>query len=130
MCSLRWGGYPGNDDDGRALQRQRDREEMLEDFIAAYEYLKEHPKCTGNVGVVGFCFGGWISNMMAAKVSDLSASVPFYGGQPPVESVPEINAPLLLHYAGLGTTKLRLNWPGREPLTFSVISCASEFRIP
>ena len=95
------GGYPGNDDDGRALQRQRDRNEMLEDFIAAYEYLKADPKCTGKVGVVGFCFGGWISNMMAVRIPDLSAAVPFYGGQPPDESVPEINAPLLLHYAGL-----------------------------
>jgi len=37
------GGYPGNDDDGRNLQRQRDRNEMLEDFIAAFEYLKNHP---------------------------------------------------------------------------------------
>ena len=50
------GGYPGNDDDGRTLQRQRDRNEMLEDFIAAYKYLNSHPDCTGNVGVVGFCF--------------------------------------------------------------------------
>lgn len=95
------GGYPGNDDDGRALQRQRNRDEMLEDFIAAFEYLKKHPDCTKKVGVVGFCFGGWISNMMAVKVPDLTAAVPFYGGQPPSELVPEINAPLLLHYAGL-----------------------------
>lgn len=107
------GGYPGNDDDGRALQRQRDRNEMLEDFIAAYDYLKASPVCTGKVGVVGFCFGGWISNMMAVEISDLAAAAPFYGGQPPVESVPQINAPLLLHYAGLD---LRVNegWPAYE----------------
>ncbi len=107
------GGYPGNDDDGRALQSQRDRNEMLEDFISAYEYLKADPRCTGKVGVVGFCFGGWISNMMAVKVSDLSAAVPFYGGQPPVESVPEINAPLLLHFAGLDT-RVNAGWPAYE----------------
>ena len=71
------GGYPGNDDDGRTLQRKRDRNEMLEDFIAAFEYLKTHPECDGNVGVVGFCFGGWISNMMAVRVPDLKAAVPF-----------------------------------------------------
>ena len=52
------GGYPGTDDEGRELQRKRDRNEMLEDFIAAYEHLKNHPECTGKVGVVGFCFGG------------------------------------------------------------------------
>jgi carboxymethylenebutenolidase len=107
------GGYPGNDDDGRALQRQRDRNEMLEDFIAANEYLKADPKCTGKVGVVGFCFGGWISNMMAVRVHDLSAAVPFYGGQPAAESVPEINAPLLLHYAGLDT-RVNEGWPAYE----------------
>jgi len=107
------GGYPGNDDDGRALQRQLDRDDMLEDFIAAYEYLKEHPKCTGKVGVVGFCFGGWIANMMAVKVPDLSAAVPFYGGQPPSESVPDINAPLLLHYAGLDK-RVNEGWPAYE----------------
>ncbi|MCK5465072.1 MAG: dienelactone hydrolase family protein [Bacteroidales bacterium] len=107
------GGYPGNDDDGRALQRQRDRNEMLEDFIAAYEHLRAHPKCTGKVGVVGFCFGGWISNMMAVKVPDLSAAVPFYGGQPPTESVPDINAPLLLHFAGLDN-RVNEGWPAYE----------------
>lgn len=95
------GSYPGNDDDGRALQKQRDRYKMLEDFIAAYEYLKVHPECNGNVGVVGFCFGGWISNMMAVRITDLKASVPFYGGQPSAEEVTLIKAPLLLQYAGL-----------------------------
>jgi len=107
------GGYPGNDDDGRAMQRQRDRNEMLEDFIAAYEYLKADPGCTGKVGVVGFCFGGWISNMMALKIPDLSAAVPFYGGQPPAESVPEINAPLLIHYAELDK-RVNDGWPEYE----------------
>ena len=74
---------------------------MLEDFIAAYQYLKSHPECTGNVGGVGFCFGGWISNMMAVKVPDLSAAVPFYGGQPSEEDGKKIKAPLLLQYAEL-----------------------------
>jgi carboxymethylenebutenolidase len=107
------GGYPGNDDDGRTLQRQRDRNEMLEDFIAAYKYLNSHPKCTGSVGVVGFCFGGWISNMMAVKIPYLSAAVPFYGGQPEAESVPQIQAPLLLHFAGLDT-RVNEGWPAYE----------------
>ncbi|MDF1576137.1 MAG: dienelactone hydrolase family protein [Bacteroidales bacterium] len=107
------GGYPGNDDDGRSLQRQRDRDEMLEDFIAAYEYLKADSRCTGKIGVVGFCFGGWISNMMAVKVAGLHAAVPFYGGQPDAESVPQINAPLLLHYAGLDT-RVNEGWPAYE----------------
>lgn len=106
------GGYPGTDDEGRELQRKRDRNEMLEDFIAAFEHLKNHPECTGKVGVVGFCFGGWISNMMAVKVSDLGAAVPFYGGQPK-EDIDKINAPLLIH---LGELDKRVNagWPDYE----------------
>ncbi|MEQ9442971.1 MAG: dienelactone hydrolase family protein [Cyclobacteriaceae bacterium] len=107
------GGYPGNDDDGRELQRQRDRDEMLEDFIAAYDYLKDQSACTGKIGVVGFCFGGWIANMMAVKVPGLSAAVPFYGGQPPTEMVPDIQAPLLLQYAGLDT-RVNEGWPEYE----------------
>lgn len=107
------GGYPGNDDEGRALQSKRDRNEMLEDFIAAYDYLKNHKACNGKVGVVGFCFGGWISNMMAVRIPDLAAAVPFYGGQPPVEDVPQIKAPLLLHYAELDT-RVNEGWPAYD----------------
>ncbi len=107
------GGYPGNDDDGRTMQRQRDRNEMLEDFIAAFNYLKSHPDCTGKIGVVGFCFGGWISNMMAVKVPDLGAAVPFYGGQPSAEEVPSINAPLLLQFAELDK-RVNAGWPDYE----------------
>jgi carboxymethylenebutenolidase len=97
------GGYPGNDDEGRTMQAKRNRDEMLEDFIAAYEYLKVNAECTGNVGVVGFCFGGWISNMMAVRIPDLKAAVPFYGGQPTAEETTKIKAPLLLQYAELDT---------------------------
>ncbi len=107
------GGYPGNDDDGRTMQRKRDRNEMLEDFIAAFNHLKNHPECTGNVGVVGFCFGGWISNMMAVKVPELKAAVPFYGGQPSAEMVPDIQAPLLLHFGELDT-RVNAGWPDYE----------------
>lgn len=107
------GGYPGNDDEGREMQSKRSRDEMLEDFIAAYEYLKSHPECDGNIGVVGFCFGGWISNMMAVRVPDLKAAVPFYGGQPNADEVSGIIAPLLIHYAGLDT-RVNEGWPAYE----------------
>lgn len=107
------GGYPGNDDDGRTLQRKRDRNEMLQDFIAAFEYLKNHEDCDGNIGVVGFCFGGWISNMMAVRLTDLKAAVPFYGGQPSAEETAKIKAPLLLQYAGLDK-RVNAGWPEYE----------------
>lgn len=107
------GGYPGTDDEGRTLQSKRDRNEMLADFIAAYEHLKDHRNCNGKVGVVGFCFGGWISNMMAVRIPGLDAAVPFYGGQPPLEDVSKIKAPLLLHYADLDT-RVNEGWPEYE----------------
>ncbi|QTE36926.1 dienelactone hydrolase family protein [Mucilaginibacter sp. P25] len=107
------GGYPGNDDEGRTMQAKRNKGEMEEDFIAAYEYLKNHKDCNGKVGVVGFCFGGGIANMMAVRVPDLAAAVPFYGSQPAVEDVPKIKAPLLLHYAALDT-RITDGWPVYE----------------
>jgi carboxymethylenebutenolidase len=109
------GGYPGNDDDGRTLQKERNRDEMLEDFIAAFEYLKEHENCNGNIGVVGFCFGGWISNMMAVRLPHLKASVPFYGGQPTAEEAAQIKTPLVLHYAGLDE-RVNEGWPDYEKI--------------
>lgn len=107
------GGYPGNDDAGREMQSKRDKNEMLEDFIAAYDYLKNHKDCNGKVGVVGFCFGGGIANMMAVRIPTLSAAVPFYGSQPAAEDVPKIQAPLLLQYAGLDT-RITEGWPAYE----------------
>ncbi|ANH81099.1 dienelactone hydrolase [Niabella ginsenosidivorans] len=107
------GGYPGNDDKGRELQSKRDKNEMLEDFIAGYEYLKQDKDVNGKVGVVGFCFGGWIANMMAVRIPTLSAAVPFYGTQPAADEVPAIKAPLLLQYAGLDT-HVNEGWPEYE----------------
>ncbi len=107
------GGYPGTDDAGREMQSKRNRDEMLEDFIAAYDYLKARKNSNGQVGVVGFCFGGWIANMMAVRVPTLSAAVPFYGGQPSAEEVTKIQAPLMLQYAGLDT-RVNEGWPAYE----------------
>lgn len=107
------GGYPGNDDEGRTMQSKRNRDEMLEDFIAAFDYLKSSKECNGKVGVVGFCFGGAISNLMAVRLPGLAASVPFYGGQPATEDVPKIKAPLLIHYASLDT-RVNEGWPAYE----------------
>lgn len=107
------GGYPGTDDEGRSMQAKRDRNEILEDFIAAFDALVKNEHCTGKVGVVGFCFGGWVSNMMAARVPGLLAAVPYYGGQAPIDLVPNIKAPLQLHYAGLDT-RVNEGWPAYE----------------
>ena len=107
------GGYPGNDDEGRTMQSKRNGAEMLEDFIAAYEYLRNHEDCNGKVGVVGFCFGGGICNAMAVRIPSLAASVPYYGGQAAIADVPKIKAPLQLHYASLDT-RVNAGWPAYE----------------
>jgi carboxymethylenebutenolidase len=93
------GGYPGDEDKARALFGKLDQEKTREDFVAAVDYLKKRPDCNGKVGVVGFCYGGGIANMLATRVPDLAAVVPFYGGQPKAEDVAKIKAPLLLQYA-------------------------------
>lgn len=107
------GGYPGTDDEGRTLQAKRDKNEMDEDFIAAYEYLKSNKSCNGKVGVTGFCYGGGVANMMAVRLPELAASVPYYGGQPATADVPKIKAPLLIHYAELDT-RVNAGWPAYE----------------
>ena len=95
------GGYPGNDDDGRAMQRTLDGGKLMADFFAAFEFLRDHDDTTGRVGAVGFCYGGGVCNALAVAYPDLAASVPFYGRQPDAADVPSIEAPLLIHYAGL-----------------------------
>ena len=107
------GGYPGTDDEGRTLQRTLDRNTILEDFVAGVKYLQSHSGSTGKVGCVGFCFGGWVSNMLAVRVPDLVAAVPFYGGQAPVEDVPKIKASLLLQFAS-NDKRVNAGWPAYE----------------
>src|SRR3954462_4654045 len=108
------GGYPGNDDKGRELQAKRDPAEMTEDFIAGAEFLKSHPRSTGKVGAVGFCFGGGMVNTLAVRIpGTIQAAGPFYGRQPPSEDVPRIEAPVLIHYAGLDT-RINEGWPAFE----------------
>lgn len=107
------GGYPGDDDKGRELQATLDRVKVMEDFVAAAEFLKAHPQCTGRTGVVGFCFGGLVANTLAVRLPDLAAAVPFYGSQAPAADVPKIRAKLLIHYAS-NDERVNAGWPAYE----------------
>jgi carboxymethylenebutenolidase len=107
------GGYPGNDDDGRDLQRQVDPEKLMNDFFAGYEYLAAREDSTGEVGCVGFCYGGGVCNALAVAYPELGASVPFYGRQPDAADVARIQAPLMLQYGGLDES-INAGWPAYE----------------
>jgi carboxymethylenebutenolidase len=107
------GGYPGNDDQGREMQASLDPARLMADFFAAYEFLRGHEGSTGKVGAVGFCYGGGVCNALAVAYPDLAASVPFYGRQPAIEDVAKIEAPLMLHYAGLDE-RINAGWPAYE----------------
>jgi carboxymethylenebutenolidase len=107
------GGYPGNDEEGREMQSQLDTTKLMQDFFAGFEYLAAHPGSTGQVGAVGFCYGGGVCNALAVAYPELAASVPFYGRQADVADVPAIEAPLLLHYGGLDE-RVNAGWPAYE----------------
>lgn len=108
-----FGGYPGNEDKARENFAKLDQSKSREDFVAAANFLKGLPDCTGKMGVVGFCYGGDIANTLATRLSNLSAAVPFYGTQPPAEDVVKIRAPLLIHYAE-NDERLNAGWPAYE----------------
>ena len=107
------GGYPGNDDKGRELQATLDREKILEDMASGAAFVRDHARSSGKLGVIGFCFGGFVSNWLAVRMPDLAAAVPFYGGQPPAADVPKIKASLLLHYAA-NDERVNAGWPAYE----------------
>lgn len=119
------GGYPGDEDKARELFPKLDQAKTREDFVAAAAFLKGRPECTGKVGVVGFCYGGGIAHMLAARVPDLGAAVPFYGNQPPVEDAAKVKAPLLIHFAE-NDARINAGWPAYEAaLTAAKVSHTS-----
>lgn len=107
------GGYPGDEDKARELFQKLDQTKTREDFVAAAQYLKSLAEGNGKVGVVGFCYGGGISNFLATRLPDLGAAVPFYGAQPTDEDAAKIKAPLLLQYAATDD-RINAGWPKYE----------------
>ena len=108
------GGYPGNDDEGRAMQKTLDREKIQHDFVAAAHFIKSHPRSNGKLGCVGFCFGGYIVNYLASVDSKLiDAGVPFYGTPATKALRKNIKAPLMIQLAELDE-RVNASWPEYE----------------
>jgi carboxymethylenebutenolidase len=108
------GGYPGNDDDGRALQAKLDQPKLRTDMVNSARYLKAHELSNGKLGATGFCWGGGTTNFLAVTLgADLQAAVPYYGAAADTASVPSIKAPLLIQYAE-NDERINAMWPAYE----------------
>jgi carboxymethylenebutenolidase len=107
------GGYPGDEDKARALFAQLDQGKTRQDFLSAAGALKWRDDCTGRIGVVGFCYGGGIAQMLATRIPDLGAAVPFYGNLPSAEEAANVKAPLLIHFAE-NDPRINAAWPAYE----------------
>ncbi|NKF23853.1 dienelactone hydrolase family protein [Solimonas marina] len=107
------GGYPGDEDAARALFPKLDQARTHEDFVAAARWLQARPDGNGRLGVVGFCYGGGVANLLATRLPELKIAVPFYGVAPPADLVPNIRAELMLHFAG-EDHRVGATWPPYE----------------
>jgi carboxymethylenebutenolidase len=107
------GGYPGSEDEARALFQKLDQSKTREDFLAAAAWLKARPESTGRYGAVGFCYGGGMVNWLATRLPDLGAGVAFYGSAAPLEDVPAIKAPLVIQSAE-NDERINAGWPAFE----------------
>ena len=108
------GGYPaGGEDEARALFGKLDQAKTREYMVAGAQFLRAHTLCNGKIGAVGFCYGGGVVNMLATRVPELLAGVPFYGGPAPADDVPKIKAQLLVQYAG-NDARVNAGWPAYE----------------
>lgn len=107
------GGYPGDEDRARELFRTLDQAKIREDFLAAAAFGESYTDGNGNLGAVGFCYGGAMVNTLATLVPTLRAGASFYGSPPPLDTVPAIKAELLIHHGG-NDTRLVESWPAYE----------------
>lgn len=108
------GGYPGNDDAGRELQRSLDQTKLKTDMLNGARFLIDHASSNGNLGATGFCWGGGTVNWLATEMgADLKAGVPFYGSAPDADAVANIEAALMIQTAE-DDERINAQWPAFE----------------
>ncbi|MES2400287.1 MAG: dienelactone hydrolase family protein [Pseudomonadota bacterium] len=107
------GGYPGDEDKAREQFARLDQKKALEDFLAGANFLKNRPESNGKIGAVGFCYGGGIVHMLAVRMPELNAGVPFYGNQPATSEAAKVKAPLQMHFAAVDE-RINASWPAYE----------------
>ncbi len=107
------GGYPGNEDEARSLFATLDQARAREDFVAAARWLLAHPQGNGQLGAIGFCYGGAMVNFLATRVPELKAGVAFYGGPAPLDKVDQIKTELLIVFAE-NDERVNAAWPAYE----------------
>jgi carboxymethylenebutenolidase len=108
-----FGGYPGDEDKARELFAKLDQTKTREDFLASTRWLRARSDCNGKLGAIGFCYGGGIVHILAARVPELNAGVPFYGNVPAATEAANVKAPLLMHFAGVDD-RINASWPVYE----------------
>jgi len=123
------GGYPGDEDKARTAFSGLDQDKTREDFVASANFIKRHEKSTGKLGVVGFCYGGGMSVLLATRLPDLSAAVPFYGRPTAPETAAQIKAPLLVHLAA-EDDRVNGEWPAFEAALKSAGAQFEVFKYP
>ena len=107
------GGYPGDEDKARELFGKLDQAKTREDFVAAAAVARGLKGSNGKLGVVGFCYGGGVSNFLATRLPELNAAVPFYGPAPAVDQVAKIKAQMLMVFAETDDF-VNKTWPDYE----------------
>jgi carboxymethylenebutenolidase len=108
------GGYPGNDDDGKKLQDGLDQGKLKTDMLNSALFLKNHALSSGKLGVTGFCWGGGITNELAAEMGNaVQAGAPYYGLSVTADKASKIKAELVLHFAE-NDPRINNTWPSYD----------------
>jgi carboxymethylenebutenolidase len=111
------GGTPADQDAAREAIGKLDLARSAADAVATLKLLAGLPSANGKVGAVGFCWGGGMVNRVAVAAGPaLAAGVPFYGPAPDPSLAPQVEAAMMLHYAGEDERVNRTGLPWAEAL--------------